>query len=88
MSPKLAVLVYLAALAISALLLWRFHTAHWSLHLLALTAAGALGLMPIPPELQGPDRDLMLGFAFVTLLVWGGGGLILYSAHAHHQKHA
>jgi hypothetical protein len=88
MSPKLAVLVYLAALAIPALLLWRFHAAHWSLHLLALAAAIGLGFIPIPPEMQGPTYDLMFGFIFVSLLTWGAGGLIMYRTHGHHEKHA
>jgi hypothetical protein len=88
MSPKLAVLVYLAALAIPARLLWRFHSAHWNLHLLALAAAIGLGFIPIPPEMRGPFGDLLFGFIFVALVVWGAGGLILYRTHGHREKHA
>ena len=88
MSPKLAVLVYLAAILLPTLLLCRFHAAHWFWHLAAVLAAAGLGFMPIPPEWQGPSYDLLFGFIFVVLLVWGVGGLILYRTHEHHAKHA
>jgi hypothetical protein len=88
MSPVPAVLVYLAAMALPALLLWRFHALHWSLHLLALAVAIGLGFVPIPPEMQRPGYDLLFGFVFIALLIWGVGGLVLYATHEHHHKHA
>ena len=88
MSPILAVLVYLAAMALPGLLLHRFHALHWSLHLLALAGALGLGFVPIPPMMQTPQYDLAFGFVFVSLLVWGAGGLILYRTHEHRHKHA
>jgi hypothetical protein len=88
MSPIPAVLIYLAAMALPALLLYHFHALHWSLHLLALAAAIGLGFVPIPPELQRPGFDLLFGFVFVSLLIWGAGGLVLYSTQEHHHKHA
>jgi hypothetical protein len=88
MSPKMAVLVYLAAITLPTLLLWRFHSAHWFWHLAAVVAAAGLGMMPIPPDFQTPTYDLLFGFVFVVLLVWGAGGLVLYRTHGHHEKHA
>jgi hypothetical protein len=33
--------------------------------------------------------DLVFGFVFILLLVWGIGGLIVYHPHRpHHEKHA
>jgi len=88
MSPIPAVLVYLAALALPALLLWRYHALHWGLHLLALAAAIGFGFVPIPPSMQRPGYDLLFGFVFVALLIWGAGGLVLYSTHNHRHGHA
>jgi drug/metabolite transporter (DMT)-like permease len=88
MSPISAVMVYLAAMALPALLLYRFHALHWSLHLLALVGAIGIGFIPIPPNMQTPQYDLAFGFAFVSLLVWGAGGLILHRTHEHRHKHA
>jgi hypothetical protein len=88
MSPTLAVLVYLAAMAIPALLLWRFHAAHWFWHLAAVLTAAGLGFIPIPPDMQTPGYDLLFGFVFVALLIWGAGGLIMHRTHEHHEKHA
>jgi hypothetical protein len=87
MSPVLAVLVYLAAIGIPTLLLWRTRT-HWSLHLLALAAAVGLGFIPIPPEMQNPGYDLLFGFIFVALAIWGAGGLIAHRTQPHSEKHA
>ena len=87
MSPALAVPVYVAAIAIPVLLIWYFHT-HWSLHLLALAVAVGLGFIPIPPEMQRPGYDLFFGFVFVSLMIWGAGGLIFHRGHPHHEKHA
>jgi hypothetical protein len=84
-----AVLVYTAAMVIPIYLLHRFHTQSWYWHMLAVGASMALGLAPVPLEFQGQGFDLLLGFAFVTLLFWGAGGLIVYHPAQHkHQTHA
>ncbi len=82
----LAILVYLAALAIPVSTLYHFGPQSWYWHLLAIAAAAALGFVPIPPEYQRRGFDLLLGFALVVLLFWGVGGLIL--PHRHREKHA
>ena len=86
MSGMLAVLVYTLAVALPLFLLYQFHSCAWYWHSLAILAAIGLGLVPIPPALQGPVFDLVFGFVFTTLLVWGVCGLLL--AHTHHEKHA
>jgi hypothetical protein len=80
-----AVLVYTAAVAIPIYLLHRFHSQPWYWHVLAVGASLVLGLTSVPPEFQGQEFDLLLGFVFVALLFWGAGGLIVY--HPSHRKH-
>ena len=88
MPTILAVLVYLLAMGLPVLLLHRFHAQHWIWHAVAVVAAVGLGFVPIPPGLQRPGFDLLFGFVFIGLMVWGAGGLILYHTHEHHEKHA
>ncbi|MBS1859655.1 MAG: hypothetical protein JST11_30065 [Acidobacteria bacterium] len=84
----LAILVYLAAIAIPIWLLYEFGGQSWYWHCLALAAGIGLGFLPIPPALQGPVFDLAFGFAFITLLIWGAGGIIFYHTQGHHHHHA
>ena len=81
-----AVLVYLVALGLPIYLLLHFHSQAWYWHVLAVFAALALGLVPMPAWLQSSAYDLVLGFAFILLMVWGAGGLILFRTH--HERHA
>ena len=86
MFGMLAVLVYVGALALPLYLLFRFHSQEWYWHMLAVLAAIGLGVTPIPAEMQSPVFDLIFGFAFISLLVWGVCGLLLF--HTHGEKHA
>ena len=86
MSGMLAVLVYLLAMGIPLYLLYHFHAQAWYWHSLAVAAAIGLGFIPIPTEMQNPAFDLVFGFVFIALLIWGVCGLLLF--HTHHQKHA
>jgi hypothetical protein len=89
MFGMLAVLVYLLAMGIPIYLLSRFHSQSWYWHTLSVLAAITLGFIPIPFELQKPEFDLLFGFTFIVLMIWGAGGLILFRTHhAHDQKHA
>ena len=90
MSGMLAVLVYLLAMGIPIYLLYRFHSQAWYWHLLSVLAAVGMGFAPIPSSLQKPEFDLLFGFVFIMLMIWGAGGLILYRTHDthHHEKHA
>ncbi|SPE37243.1 conserved membrane hypothetical protein [Candidatus Sulfopaludibacter sp. SbA6] len=86
MYTLLAVLIYTAAIAIPAYLLYHFRpqASYW--HLLAVIASLVLGLTPIPPDLQTRGFDLFFGFVFVGLISWGLGGLIVFLPHR--EKHA
>jgi hypothetical protein len=90
MFGMLAVLVYLLAMGIPIFLLYRFHSQAWYWHTLSVLAAVALGFFPIPFALQNPKFDLLFGFTFIVLMIWGAGGLILFRTHhtPHHEKHA
>jgi hypothetical protein len=87
MPTFVAALVYLSGMGLPILLLYRFHSQSWYWHVLAMLGAIALGLLPIPADLQRPGFDLVFGFVFIFLMVWGGGGLLLPAAH-HREKHA
>ena len=88
MYTMLAVVAYLAALAIALLLLSHFGSAHWSWHVLIILAALGLGLMPAPDSFHGPGADLALGFVFILLMTWGIGGLFAFRRHDRSHRHA
>ena len=46
-----------------------------------------MGFTPIPVEFQKPEFDLLFGFVFIMLMIWGAGGLILFRPHEHHPHH-
>jgi len=83
----MAILAFLLAFGIPCYLLYRFHSQSWVLHVLAIAAALSLGFVQTPPEWKTKTMDLVFGFAFVFLLVWGVGGLLPVFRH-HHHKHA
>ncbi len=82
-----AVLVYLLAMGIPLLLLYRFHPVAWYWHSLAVVAAMTMGFIPMPAQIQNPAFDLAFGFVFIALLIWGVCGLLLFHAHRD-EKHA
>jgi hypothetical protein len=86
MFGMLAVLVYLTAMGVPLWLLHRFGSLQWFWHALAISAALVLGLIPVPIEFKGIAVDLIFGFSFILLLVWGIGGIVVYRPHLH--KHA
>ena len=91
MFGMLAVLVYLLAMGFPIYLLYRFHSQAWYWHTLSVLGAIALGFIPIPFEYQKPEFDLLFGFTFIVLMIWGAGGLILFRPQhhtPHHEKHA
>jgi hypothetical protein len=87
MFAMLAVLVYLLAMGIPIYLLYRFHSQAWYWHTVSILVALAMGFIPIPVAFQKPEFDLLFGFTFISLMIWGAGGLILFRPH-HHEKHA
>jgi hypothetical protein len=83
----LVLVVYLAALAIPLLLLYRFHAQSWYWHILCVAIAFALGFVPTPPEWKTQLVDMLFGFTFIFLLVWGLGGLVAFHGQAHSERH-
>ena len=90
MSGMRAVLIFTAAAAIPAWLLYRVGTFRWYWHLAAVAVALAIGLAPRPAALANPVSDLLTGAAFLFLLVWGVGGVLLFRPHEtkHRERHA
>ena len=86
MLSMFAVLVYLVALAVPIWLLYHFGSGTWPWHVLAIATALVLGFIPIPAALKGAGAELIFGFVFTFLMVWGIGGLIVYRPHLH--RHA
>jgi uncharacterized membrane protein YphA (DoxX/SURF4 family) len=73
------VLLVFAAAVLSALTLLYFFHARWYWHVLSLVAAMAAGLTP-PPENWRPP-DLLVGFVFLFLLLWGAGAPLFWKRH-------
>ena len=86
MFGMVAILIYMAAIAIPVWLLYYFGSGHWYWHLLAIGGALVLGFVPMP-AISGPVFDLVTGFVFVFLMIWGIGGLFMVRPH-HREKHA
>ncbi len=86
MLSMFAVLVYLVALGLPIWLLYRFGSATWPWHILAIAISLVLGFIPFPAALKGAGADLIFGFVFTFLIVWGIGGLVVYRHHLH--RHA
>ena len=87
MFTALAFLVYFGSLALASALLYRFHAQAWYWHMLSLVTALGIGLMPLPWSGGDPAADLMVGFVFSLLFVWGISGLVssVVTACRHHQ---
>jgi hypothetical protein len=78
MSLTLAVLAGLTAVLLPLYLINRYRPMLWPMHVLAVAAALAIGLAPATDLLNSPAGSHVYGFAFVFLMVWGLGGLVLY----------
>jgi hypothetical protein len=69
-----------------ALALLYFIRAKWYWHALSVVGALAVGLAPPSEAWQPPD--LLVGFVFVLLFVWGIGGPLMKTFHPHsHLEH-
>ncbi len=81
MSAAWVVLAYASAVALALLLLYFFRAKPWYWHLISVALAVVLGLTPMPTRWQGPTCDLLLGFLFVFLLLWGVSGPFFRVSH-------
>jgi len=82
----LAVLVYLIAVILAVGLVAFLRPLAWYYHLLAVALAVGLGSVRIPEQYSGPTTDLLIGFFFTFLLLWGLAGLVFREGIRH--KHA
>lgn len=73
MSGFVVFLSYLAALIVAVYMLWRFSHVQWFWHIFAVAAALAIGLMPPLPQSASGAYDMLIGCAFLFLLMWGAG---------------
>ncbi|MGE5568042.1 MAG: hypothetical protein ACM3S5_03300 [Rhodospirillales bacterium] len=78
MNPVLVLLVYGSAFLLALVLLY-FYCVGWYWHALSAIAAFVIGLMPPPEAWQPPD--LLVGFLFVFLFVWGFGAPFFRGRH-------
>ena len=88
MSSTLVLVIYLVALAIPLFLLYRYHARSWYWHIVCVAAAFALGFIPTPPEWKTQLLDMVFGFTFIFLIVWGLGGLLAFHEHGGQHRHA
>jgi len=78
----LAGLIYLAAIVLPIWLLSR-HRAAWYWHVLALIVAAVVGLAPGTPLLETTPGTFIYGFVFLSMAVWGIGGLLPFRSRRH-----
>jgi hypothetical protein len=86
MEMLIIAIIYLVAMAIPAWLLYRFGSGAWYWHVLAILGGLAVGLTPLPPLLTQLVYNLMVGFVFLFLMVWGIGGLFMMLRPRHAKR--
>jgi len=80
-----AIFMHMAAMAVPAWLLYYFGSEPWYWHVLAALFGLGLGFVPLP-ALSNPIFDLIIGFGFVSLTLWGIGGLFTWPPHREEQN--
>jgi hypothetical protein len=87
-SFALVALCYGSATVLALVLLWFFGARGWYWHLLSVSAAVGLGLIPLTGEWNTPERTLMVGWVFFLLTFWGIAGLgMALTTHTAHFRH-
>jgi hypothetical protein len=84
MNPFVVLTVYGTAFLVALWLVYIRHAA-WYWHVLAVAAAVALGLTRFPDGMRPPD--LLTGFVFVFLFMWGVGEAAVHPYHHRHTVH-
>ncbi len=82
MSSTWVLLTYGGAALLAWLLLVFARAMRWHWHVLSVILALAIGLFPIPPQLNTPRWSLIIGFAFTFFFVWGIGAPFFKRRHA------
>jgi hypothetical protein len=80
-SPYLVGLCYGSAFVLALFLLWYYGVKHWYWHLLSFVVALAIGLTPLPSQLNTVTGTLVVGWVFVVLFIWGVAAPIFALAH-------
>ena len=84
MNPVWVFLVYGSSFVLALALLYLFH-ARWYWHILSVALALVVGLLRFPPEFRPPD--LVVGFVFFLLLVWGIAAPLFAWKHGRVPEH-
>ena len=71
MSSTLVALCYGSAMLLALALLWHFGAKSWYWHTLSIAVAFAVGIVPMPQQLNTPEGTLCVGWVFIFLAVWG-----------------
>jgi hypothetical protein len=82
MSTILVYVVYGFSVALALFFVYLFH-ARWYWHVLSVLAALAVGFSPPVRGWEGPSRDLVYGFVFLFLVVWGLAEPLVHRFHRH-----
>jgi len=71
MSPTTwAMLAYAVAGGLALILLFLSGSKAWYWHVLSGVVALGIGLTPIPPNLNTPTVNIIVGFCFVFMFLW------------------
>jgi len=84
MSSWVVLATYCSAAVVALALLYCFEPIRWYWHVLATLLAIGIGLVPIPPDWPKPQSDLMVGWLFSLLFVWGVAALLFRRFHHQH----
>ncbi len=77
MHTALAGLIFLLAVCLPVILLRCYRSVAWPWHVLAVIVAVAIGFAPATALLNSLWGTFLYGFAVLSLLIWGVGGLIM-----------
>ena len=77
---------YACAAGLSVALLYFLRAQAWYWHAISIGLALALGLTPMPSDWSNPRMDLMIGSAFLFLMVWGAAAPLFRSHRPMHPR--
>jgi len=77
---------YACAASLPVVLLHFLRAQAWYWHALSIGFALALGLTPMPSDSSSPLTDLLIGSAFLFLLVWGAAAPLFRGHRVMHPR--